>query len=108
MQRTIEQDLPEEAGFLKRYDAFRNELNLIVDMPERLSDLLFRFLHQNGGTLCRRARGREFTALTDEEAACCADLPTVNAYLKHLFLPKATAFYARLRKTEVHHRATKP
>lgn len=69
VQRTIEQDLPDEAGFLKRYDAFRNELNLIVDMPERLSDLLFRFLHQNGGTLSRRAREKEFAALTDEEAA---------------------------------------
>ncbi len=68
-QRTIEHDLPDEAGFLKRYDAFRNELNLIVDMPERLSDLLFWFLHQNGGSLSRRAREKEFAALTDEEAA---------------------------------------
>ena len=54
VQRTIEQNLPDEAGFLKRYDALRNALNLIVDMPERLSDLLFQFLHQNGGTLSRR------------------------------------------------------
>ena len=68
VQRTIEHDLPDEAGFLKRYDAFRNALNLIVDMPERLSDLLFRFLRQNGGTLSRRAREREFAALTDEES----------------------------------------
>lgn len=69
VRRTIEQDLPEEAGFLKRYDAFRKELTLMVDMPERLSDLLFRFLHQNGGALSRRAREKEFAALTDEEAA---------------------------------------
>ncbi len=69
VQRTIEHNLPDEAGFLKRYDAFRNEINLIVDMPERLSDLLFRFLHQNGGSLSRRAREKEFAALTDEEAA---------------------------------------
>ena len=67
VQRTIEQDLPEEAAFLKRYDAFRAELDLMVDMPDRLSDLLFRFLHQNGGTLSRRGREREFAALTDEE-----------------------------------------
>lgn len=69
VQRTIEHDLPEEARFLRRYDAFRNGLDLIVDMPERLSDLLFRFLHQNGGVLSRRAREGEFAALTDEEAA---------------------------------------
>ena len=69
VQRTIEHDLPEEAGFLKRYNALRSELKLIVDMPERLSDSLFRFLHQNGGSLSRRAREKEFAALTDEEAA---------------------------------------
>ena len=37
-------------------------------MPERLTDLLFRFLHQNGGRLSSRAREKEFAALTDEEA----------------------------------------
>ena len=67
VQRTIEQDLPEEAAFLKRYDAFRAELNLMLDLPDRLSDLLFRFLQQNGGKLFRRGREREFAALTDEE-----------------------------------------
>ena len=67
VQRTIELDLPQEAEFLRRYDAFRNGLNLIVDMPDRLSDLLFRFFHQNGGTLSRRRREREFALLTDDE-----------------------------------------
>ena len=69
VQRTIARDLPQEAEFLRRYDAFRNDLNLIVDMPDRLSDLLFRFLHQNDGTLSRRGREREFALLTDDEVA---------------------------------------
>ena len=69
VQRTIELDLPQEAGFLNRYDAFRNGLNLTVDMPDRLSDLLFRFLHQNGGRLSHRGRKNEFVALTDDEVA---------------------------------------
>ena len=69
VQGTIELDLPQEAEFLRRYDAFRNDLNLIVDMPDRLSNLLFRFLHQNGGTLSRRGREREFALLTDDEVA---------------------------------------
>ena len=69
VQRTIELDLPQEAAFLRRYDAFRNDVNLVVDMPDRLSDLLFRFLHQNAGTLSRRRRQREFAALTDDEVA---------------------------------------
>jgi hypothetical protein len=30
-------------------------------------DLLFRFLHQNGGSLSKRARAREFSQLTDKE-----------------------------------------
>ena len=37
------------------------------DLPERLSDLLFRILQQNGGKLSRRARENEFAALTDQE-----------------------------------------
>ena len=69
VKRTIELDMPQEAEFLRRYDAFRNDLNLIVDMPDRLSDLLFRCLHQNVGTLSRRRRKREFAALTDDEVS---------------------------------------
>jgi len=42
-------------------------VNVIVDIPERRSDLLFRFLHQNGGRLSRCGRKREFAALTDDE-----------------------------------------
>ena len=67
VQHTIEHDLPEEARYLERYDVFSKGVNLIVDMPERLSNLLFRFLRQNGGQLSRRGRTREFAPLTDEE-----------------------------------------
>ncbi len=69
VQRTIELDMPEKVEFLRRYDAFRNDLNMIVDMPDRLSSLLFRYLHQNAGTLTRRRRKREFVALTDDEVS---------------------------------------
>lgn len=37
-------------------------------MPQRLVDRLFRFLQQSDGSLSRRARDDEFSALTDEEA----------------------------------------
>ena len=67
VQQTVERDLPEEAAFLKRHEGFRMALSLLVDMPERVSDLLFRCLHQNGGRLSRRRREREFAALTDNE-----------------------------------------
>ena len=69
VQRTVETDLPSEAAFLRRYDAFRREVEALVDMPERTIDLLFRFLHQNGGRLSQRAREREFAELGDDEAS---------------------------------------
>ena len=65
--RTIDVDLPEEARFLKAYDGFKASVSLMIDMPDRLLDLLFRFLHQNGGKLSRRARDKEFAALTEDE-----------------------------------------
>jgi hypothetical protein len=67
--RTIDVDLLEEARFLEAYDGFKASVSLMVDMPDRLLDLLFRFLHQNGGRLLSRARQREFAALTKDEIA---------------------------------------
>lgn len=67
VRKTIEEDLPRETEFLGRYDRFRAVVDTIADMPDRTIDLLFRFLHQNGGSLSKRAREREFSKLTDEE-----------------------------------------
>ena len=67
--RTIDVDLPEEARFLKAYGGFKASVSLMIDIPDRLLDLLFRFLHQNGGRLSRRAREKEFAALTQDEIA---------------------------------------
>lgn len=69
VKQTIEVDLPRETEFLAGYDRFRARIEGLVDMPERTVDLLFRFLHQNGGSLSRRARGQKFAELTDAEAA---------------------------------------
>ena len=69
VQRTIEEDLPAEADFLRRYDRFRQDVEALIDMPERVIDLLFRFLHQNEGRLSRRAREGEFAQLSEDEAA---------------------------------------
>jgi hypothetical protein len=74
VERTIAQDLPDEAAFLRRYDAFRAAVATIVDMPDRTVDLLFRMLRQNGGRLSRRAREREFQQLTDAEVARVEDV----------------------------------
>ncbi|SDQ15781.1 Fic family protein [Pseudovibrio sp. Tun.PSC04-5.I4] len=67
VKRTVEHDLPEEAWFLLNHDHFQRELSHVVDMPARLTDLLFRFLNQNNGKLSHRAKSKEFAALTDVE-----------------------------------------
>ena len=68
VRKTIEEDLPYETDFLRRYDQFRNYVSGYIEMPDRMVDLLFRFLDQNNGRLSGRARAREFEALTDDEA----------------------------------------
>jgi len=64
---TVDVDLPAETAFLHSHDAFRRGLDDIVDMPNRLADLLFRFLHQNQGRLSKRAQAEEFSDLSPAE-----------------------------------------
>ena len=68
VRKTVEEDLPQEAGYLRRYDAFRARVEAIVDMSSRTLDLLFRMLRQNKGRLSKRARETEFAKLTADEA----------------------------------------
>lgn len=67
VRQTVEEDLPRETEFLKRYDHFRTRMEAVIDMPDRTIDLLFRFLHQSAGRLSRRARENEFGQLTEAE-----------------------------------------
>lgn len=69
VRETVERDLPEEVAYLEAYDRFRAGVQEVVDMPHRTVDLLHRFLRQGGGRLSKRARQREFAALTPEEVA---------------------------------------
>ncbi len=67
VERTIEIDLPAETRFLRAHDEFRVAIGQIVDMPDRMVDLLCRFLRQNRGSLSKRAREQEFHELRSEE-----------------------------------------
>jgi hypothetical protein len=67
VRKTIEEDLPQETEFLRRYDRFEAGAQTVVDMPGSTVDLLFRFLHQNKGRFSKRAREGEFSELTAEE-----------------------------------------
>lgn len=67
VKKTVEEDLPQEADYLRRYDAFKESVTSLIDMPDRTIDLLFRMLRQNSGRLSKRAREKEFATLTNVE-----------------------------------------
>lgn len=74
VKKTVEEDLPQETEFLMRYDKFRSRIEAMVDMPDRILDLLFQFLRQNEGRLSNRARKGEFAAMTDTEIAAAEQI----------------------------------
>jgi hypothetical protein len=65
--RAVEEDLPREIDYLKRHDAAMTAIMNAVEMPDRLAESLIRFIRQNGGTLPKRRREKEFGKLTDGE-----------------------------------------
>jgi len=67
--RTIETELVAELTFLERYDRSVEAIQNIVDMPNRLLDLLIRCCRQNDWKLSARKRASHFELLTDEEVA---------------------------------------
>lgn len=67
VEKTVKENLPDEIIFLKKYDRFCERINRIVDMPDRVLNLLFHFLRQNEGRLSKRALGKEFSKLTQKE-----------------------------------------
>jgi Fic family protein len=67
VRKTIDEDLPNEANFLRNFDQFRAGIEDMIDMPERTLNTLFGFLRQNGGRLSKRARTNEFAELTENE-----------------------------------------
>ncbi|TDQ60404.1 Fic family protein [Maritalea mobilis] len=74
VERTIEQDLPQEAEFLTRYDQFKSRIEAHTEMPASMIDLLFNFLRQNQGKFSNRARQKEFAALTDDEVVAFEEI----------------------------------
>ena len=65
--RTVEEDLPGEIDYLRRYDEAQRRIMEIVDMPDRLAQDLIMFINRNGGTLPKKRREKEFRELTDNE-----------------------------------------
>lgn len=67
VRETIEVILPQELDYLKKYDTLKSIISEKYEMKNNTIDLLIRFLHQNEGKLSKRAREKEFGALTDTE-----------------------------------------
>lgn len=67
VKETIENTLPEEIRYLKKYDEMKRFINSCLEMPNKLVDLLIRFLNQEHGQLSKRAREKEFSTLTESE-----------------------------------------
>lgn len=67
VEETVNKTLPGEIAYLKKYDILNEFIKNYIDMPDKLVDLLIRFLTQNDGKLSKRAREKEFDKLTDKE-----------------------------------------
>jgi hypothetical protein len=64
---TVRKDLREELDFIDVYDRGLAAVRNIVDMPDRKASLLVRLMLQNGGSLAKRRRDKEFSELTEHE-----------------------------------------
>jgi Fic/DOC family len=68
VEATVNKMLPEEVSYLIKYDLLNDFIKNYIDMPDRLVDMLIRFLEQNNGKLSKRAREKEFKPLSEDEA----------------------------------------
>jgi hypothetical protein len=64
---TIENIIPSEVSYLGHYDEFKRFVDDEFEMPDKMVALLVRFLEQNNGELSKRAREKEFEALSETE-----------------------------------------
>jgi len=64
---TIENIIPTEVTYLRRYDEFKQYIDNEFEMPDKMLATLVRFLGQHKGKLSKRARSNEFELLTEED-----------------------------------------
>ncbi len=67
VEETVNKALPEEVSYLTKYDLLNDFIKNYIDMPDKLVNLLIRFLNQNEGKLSKRACDKEFHQLTKAE-----------------------------------------
>ncbi len=67
VEETINRIIPEEIGYLEKYDKLTNAINSIITLPDTRVDLLIKVLNQNKGKLSKRKRQKDFEELSKEE-----------------------------------------
>ena len=67
IQDTIENIIPQEVKYLQQYEAFKNYVDNVFEMPDTIVALLVKLLSQNEGVLSKNKREKEFAALSNEE-----------------------------------------
>ena len=67
VRETVLHTLPEEVRYLEQHDQMRKFIESHFDMPDKVMENLIGFLRQNNGKLSKRAREKEFKALTKDE-----------------------------------------
>lgn len=67
VEETVTNTLPEEVQYLERHDKMRTFVTEHFDMPDKDMENLIGFLRQNDRKLSKRARTKEFAALTSDE-----------------------------------------
>ena len=60
--------MPSAPGTENTHDLLNEFIKNYIDMPDKRVNRLIRFLRQNNARLSKRARHKEFAALTDKEA----------------------------------------
>jgi hypothetical protein len=67
VQDTIQTEFRNELEFIVRFRQVRQEMEQVVELPDRLAHLFIQFCLQNGGHLPAARRTSQFPRLTDEE-----------------------------------------
>lgn len=67
VESTINNIIPQEVSYLQKYDSMKSWLDDSFEMPDKMVDMIIRFLEQNSGTLSKRAQDKEFKDLTSNE-----------------------------------------
>ncbi len=75
---TIRKTLPREVEYLRSYDLAKVRIQEFLEIPDSQFDLMLGFLSQNAGHFSKRAREKQFAALTDQEVL---DIETIYAAL---------------------------